>query len=525
MPRQRVMAAIYARYSSDNQRHESIDAQVRAIKEYAGKNNIEIVKIYADEAKTATSDKRPEFQQMIKDSGLGIFDTVIVHKLDRFSRDKYDSACYKRMLKQNGIKLISITENLDGSPESLILESLLEGMAQYYSANLAREVMKGMKETAYQCRHTGGQPPLGYDVNEDKKYIINESEAEIVRKIFDMYINRYSYAQIIDYLNKRGYKTKAGNTFGKNSIYSILDNEKYSGVYVFNRSSKKDVSGKRNSHQFKDESEIIKVDGGMPEIVSKEMFQNAREMMAARKKAPGANKAKETYLLSGLIVCGECGSAMHGNRRNPKGKPLYVSYRCGCRLQKRTCDNKEIRKEYVEEFVLSELERNILNEKAIPILVGKINKHIKEQVIKERASIDITIKELEDIDKQINNIINAITQGFAHNEFKVKMDDLKDRKTKLETTLKEQGIIGETPTISEEQVRNLFSTFKVFVMEGNLPECKKFIQNFIDKVIIHRDRVEVIFNVVFDILQNYDSYKIRSSVRKTTLFKKYRHIA
>lgn len=519
------LAAFYGRYSSDNQRTESIDAQKRAAEEYAARNNIKIVKVYVDEAKSATSDKRPQFQQMIKDSALGIFDNIIVHKLDRFSRDKYDSAVYKRKLKANGVKLISILENLDGSPESVILESVIEGMAQYYSANLAREVMKGMKETAFQCKHTGGQPPLGYDVNSEKKYIINEVEAEIVRKIFDMYINGYSYAQIIDYLNERGWKTKVGNTFGKNSIYSILDNEKYSGIYIFNRSSKKDAFGKRNSHLFKDESEVIRIEGGMPALVSKEIFQKTREMMISRKKAPGANKAKETYLLTGLIFCGDCGSAMQGNRRNAKDKPRYVSYRCGSRMQKRDCDNKEIRKEYIEEFVLSELEKNILNDKAVPILVEKINKHIQEQAGSDKESVEVMLKELEDIEKQINNIVSAIMQGFAHEEFKTKMDDLKDKKVKLEVAIKEQESRSQAPKIAEEQVKQLFSMFREFVTQRNIPECKKFIQNYVDKVIVYKDHVEVIFNVVFNILKDYEAYKIRSSVKKVTLFKRYRNIA
>lgn len=520
-----MTAAIYARYSSDNQRDESIDAQIRAIQEYAKNKNIKIVKIYADRAKSATSDKRPQFQQMIKDSALGLFSIVIVHKLDRFSRDKYDSAIYKRKLKANGIKLISVVENLDGSPESLILESVIEGMAQYYSANLAREVMKGMKETAYQCRHNGGQPPLGYDVDKGKRYIINEAEAEIVRKIFDMYINGYSYLNIIDYLNERGWKTKGGNTFGKNSIYSILDNEKYSGVYVFNRSSKKDAFGKRNSHSFKVNSEVIKIDGGMPTIVSKEIFQKAREMMIARKKAPGANKAKEIYLLSGLIYCGECGSAMQGNRRKPNNKPMYASYRCGSRLQKRDCDNKEIRKEYVEEFVLSELEKNILNDSAIPILVKKINEHIENQSKNQKVSAELIAKELEDIENQINNIVNAITQGFVQEEFKERMESLKERKTKLEINLKEQQCKNQVPKVTEEQVKKLFSMFRDFVKERNIPECKKFIQNYVEKVIVYKDHIEVIFNVAFNFLKDYEAYKIRSSVKKVILFKKYRKIA
>ncbi|NMM65216.1 recombinase family protein [Clostridium sp. P21] len=518
-------AVIYARYSSDNQREESIDAQVRAIEDYAKKNNIEILKTYADRAKSATSDKRPQFQQMIKDSALGIFDIVIVHKLDRFSRDKYDSVSYKRKLKANGIRLISVTENLDGSPESVILESVIEGMAEYYSKNLAREVMKGMKENALQCKHLGGLPPLGYDVDANKNYVTNEAEAEIVRKIFDMYINGYGYSEIIDYCNNKGYKTKMGNSFGKNSIYSILDNEKYSGVYVFNKSSKKDAFGRRNSHSSKDESEMIKKDGGMPAIITKEVFQKAKEMMAVRKKAPGANKAKEMYLLTGLIYCGHCGSAMQGNRRKPKDKPKYVSYRCGCRVQKRGCDNKEIRKEYVEEFVLTELEKNILNDKAVPILVEKINKHIEEQSKHEKESTETMIRELNEVRKQIDNIVVAITNGFYQSEFKAKMEELEERKSRLELSIKEIEVKNNIPSITEEQVKNMFAMFKGYVLERNIPECKKFIQSYVHKVIVYKDRVEVIFNVAFNFLQEKDVVSIRASARKKTLFKICRNIA
>ena len=181
---------IYARFSSDNQRDESIDAQIRACKEYAERSEIELVDIiYTDRAKSATSDRRPEFQQMIKDAEKGKFDCIIVHKLDRFSRNKYDSAMYKSKLKKYGVQLISVTEKLDGSPESIILESVIEGMAEYYSANLGREVRKGMKETALQAKHTGGMPPLGYDVGTDKKYKINPQEAVVVREIFHKYLD------------------------------------------------------------------------------------------------------------------------------------------------------------------------------------------------------------------------------------------------------------------------------------------------------------------------------------------------
>lgn len=225
------LAAGYGRYSSDNQRDESIDAQVRAMEDYCQKNGYKLVKIYTDRAKSATTDKRPEFQQMIADSDKGMFDAVIVHKLDRFSRDKYDSARYKRKLKANGIKLLSVTENLNGSPESVILESLLEGMAEYYSKNLAREVMKGMKETAFQCKHTGGLPPIGYKVDPvTKKYLINEDERGIVDTIFSMFLEGYGYNQIVTALSEKGYRSRYGKFIGKNVLHDILRNEKYTGA-------------------------------------------------------------------------------------------------------------------------------------------------------------------------------------------------------------------------------------------------------------------------------------------------------
>ena len=233
--------ALYARFSSDHQRTESIDAQIRAMKEFCDHNKWKIVETYIDEAYSATNDRRPSFQRMITDSGKGLFDIVLVHKLDRFSRNRYDSAVYKNKLKHNGVRLCSVLERLDDSPESIILEAMLESIGEYYSSNIAREVMKGLKENAFHCKHTGGSPPLGYDVGPDKKLVINEREAEAVRIIYDMYINGFGNRDIAERLNAAGYVTKKGNPFAPNraAFYEILNNLKYTGTYVYNRSSSK----------------------------------------------------------------------------------------------------------------------------------------------------------------------------------------------------------------------------------------------------------------------------------------------
>ncbi|HFL3582405.1 recombinase family protein [Clostridioides difficile] len=203
---------------------------------------------------------------------------VIVHKLDRFSRNKYDSVRYKHKLKINGIRVFSVLEKLDESSESVIMESLLGGMSEYYSLNLAREVMKGLKESALQLKHLGGTPPLDYDVEFDKTYILNDKESQAVKIIFNRYVNGYLYSKIINELNELGCKTKRENRkFINNSLHSILTNEKYTSVYIFNKTQRTGVDGRRNSKKLKSEDEIIKIEGGMPQIIDKEVFNRYKK--------------------------------------------------------------------------------------------------------------------------------------------------------------------------------------------------------------------------------------------------------
>lgn len=275
-----------------------------------------------------------------------------------------------------------------------------------------------------------------------------------------MYISGYTQSQMVNELNARGYKTKVGSVFRSNSIHSILTNEKYTGVYIYNRSSKKDAFGKRNSHAYKDESEIVKIEGGMPEIISKETFLQAQEVLKSRKRAPGTNKAKENYLLAGLIRCGYCGRHYNGNRRNAKNKPMYVSYRCSYRraTSSKVCDNKEIRKEYIEEYVLSELERKIFNDKAIQSLVDGINTNLQKRNKVDDEKKEVIAKELKQIDTQIGNIVTAIASGFMQEEFKVKMDELKERKSELEFKQAQLKSDEITQVVTFQNVKSLYRT-------------------------------------------------------------------
>ena len=210
-------AVIYARYSSDNQREESIEGQLRECKEYADQNGITVVRTYIDRALSAKTDSRRQFQQMIHDSATHTFEAVLVWKLDRFSRNRYDSAHYKRILKNNRVHVVSVTEPISNTPEGIMLESLLEGMAEYYSAELAEKVSRGHKENALKAKFNGGPVPLGYRIDSEHHYQIDPTTAPVVQEAFQRYAAGESIRSIIESLNARGIRNSRGNRFTKNT--------------------------------------------------------------------------------------------------------------------------------------------------------------------------------------------------------------------------------------------------------------------------------------------------------------------
>lgn len=491
-----MKAVIYARYSSDLQRTESIDAQVRSCKDYADKNDLQIIKLYADEAKSGTSDDRDDFLKMIKDSERGYFDVVIVHKLDRFARNRYDSAFYKRLLKNNGVRLISVLEQFDDSPESIILESVLEGMAEYYSANLARETMKGLKENALKCKFNGGIPPLGYDVDKDTgKYIINEMESKIVRLIFNMYADGHSYQDISSHLNNRGYKTKRGSNFAKNSLHDLLKNERYLGIYIFNRAAKK-ANGKFNKRKEKPGDQIVRIGDGIPTIIDQELFERVKERMSIQKGKKSTSKASIIYLLSGKLYCGLCGYAMVGNRR-VSGDKVYASYECGNRKRKHECSAKSITKSKIEMHVLDDLVENILSYDRIEEMAQKTFEFSKLQNIEAISDIQKFQTELSEIQIKISHIVNAIAEGMFHLSMKEKMNTLEARKAELEIFIDEakRQIEMSSPTIDDLRA---FMQKDMDIKNKPEEEQKRILQRYVKQINLYPKQIEVNYIVDYN---------------------------
>lgn len=490
-------AAIYARYSSDNQRDESIDAQIAAMETYAKNNNIRIVATYIDRAKSATSDQRPSFQEMIKMSETGLFDTIMVHKLDRFARSKYDSAIYKQKLKANKVQLVSVTEQLDGSPESIILESVLEAMAEYYSKNLAREVRKGLNENAKSAMHTGGVAPLGYDIV-DKKLVVNEKEAHAVKIIFEMYADGHSYSEIINVLNGKGFLTKKGKQFFKNSLTEILRNEKYRGVYIYNKSASKSANGTYNRHAYKPDDEIVRIEGGCPAIVSNEIFEAVKKRQTENLKKFKKNKARQKYLLSGLVFCGVCGSPMHANKRK---RDSQLTFRCSNHGKDNNC--KEINMAELETIVLKELKERIFSVKRVRDIMQVIERYTDDCSLRQQSKTEDIEARLAEVVHSKENILKAVESGIVASHFSMRLDELKIEEEQLRAEL----VLANQPQsfrVTETDVKLLINRFNFMVKEFDSVGLRKIILDFVKKITVTNCKAEVELKISFGDLEISD---------------------
>ena len=484
---------------SEMQRTESIDAQIRAINEYTNDNNYILVNKYIDMAKSGKNDDRPQFLQMIQDAKDNLFDIIVVHKLDRFARNRYDSVRYRHELKRNNVKLLSVLENYDSdTPEGVLMESLYEGMNEYYIKNLSREIMKGLKENAYQAKFTGGVPPLGYDIDENLHYVINPAEAEIVRQIFDMSIQNIGYGKIIDELNSKGYKTKTGKYFSKNSLSSLLRNPKYCGIYEFNRAPKRDVDGKRNSHARKSEDEIIRIVNAIPAIISKEDFTIIENKMKLRKQNSGKMRAKEVYLLSGKLVCGKCGMAYVGHRKFNSQKKKYVFYSCNNNQRKKECTAKYIRREYIEGFVLDQISEHVFDESKIPEVCKLYKEYALENNYEAIMQKEYLSKKLKAVDKQIDNIV-SIVATTASKSLLNKLEELEQDKITLEFRIENIETECSIQSVTEDELKDLFAIARDLFKKGELSTSKKLIDLFVDRVTVYDEYVELVVKIKPDL--------------------------
>ena len=373
---------IYARFSSHSQTEQSIEGQLKECYAYAQRNDYTVVGEYIDRALSGTTDHRPEFQRMIADSAKKTFQGVLVYQLDRFARNRYDSATYKSKLKKNGVRVLSARENISDDASGVLMEAVLEGMAEYYSVELAQKIKRGMDINAEKCLSTGGNLALGFKT-EGKRIIVDPLTAPIVVKIFEMYVTGSTMADIIRYLNANQIKTSYGNEFNKNSINRILRNKRYRDK---------------------------EIPDGLPRIVDEDLFWEAQRIMEKNKKAPARAKAKVDYLLTTKLFCGYCKAAMTGISGTSKTERKYHYYQCVTNRRDKSCDKKTVGKEYIEDLVVNRL-RDFLT----PDNISMIAKEVVD--LCERESNNGRARRLQKLivenEKATENLLKALESGQA----------------------------------------------------------------------------------------------------------------
>ena len=489
-----IKAVAYARYSSDNQRDESIDAQLAAIRRYAQENGITIIHEYIDRAKTARTDNRPEFLNMINDSKSGSFQMVLSHKLDRFARSQYDYVVYKRKLQENGVKTFFVTEQFGDTPEFLLLEALMGANAEFYSLNLSREVIKGMMENAKKAKWTGGPPPFGFNLeHETGKLVINEYEAEAIRLIFRRVLEGFSYHDIIIELNGLGYKTRAGRPFGTNSLHDLLRNERYRGCYIFNKSAKRTAKGTRNSHKEKPYDEVTRIEDGHPRIISDQEFFMVQEKMKVRQQAYNHANNKEDYLLRGKIKCGHCGCLYVGTRRKTGNGSYYAAYLCNAKGRKKSlgCKGKEISKKYIEGTLLEKLADYVFADESIPSLVKSYNEYLASN--NNRMELTQLRKRRTKVKNDLDNLTDLLLQSNS-GTLLARLEKQEQELAVIDQRIFEVECIQPVHSVSEAEMREIFKTIRSKLLDGTLSTIKQVIEVYVHQIDVYDEEIIIQFN-------------------------------
>ena len=471
----RKIAVVYARYSSHNQGEQSIEGQIEAAHKYAASKGYTIINEYIDRAKTGRNDNREGFQKMLKDTDKRKFDVIIVWKVDRFGRNRQEINLNKARCFKNGVRVEYVAETIPDSDEGVILESVLEGFAEYYSKQLSRNVRRGQLESARKCQSIGGCRPLGYQIGSDKKFIIDEEEAATVRLIYSMYANGKSMFEIIRHLNGLGLRTARGREFSKNSITGLLKNERYRGIYI-----------------FKD----MRVEGGMPRIIDDETFFKVQDMMKINKRLPSSKWDMADYLLSDKLFCGNCGSPMVGESGTSRSGEKHCYYACVAKRKHKTCDKKSVRKETIENLVISTTVELLSDDELMQSIVDATWKYYLEQDEK-RDEIEALRTELKQAAASSDNLIRAVEQGMPFTEgVKIRMAEVEEQIHSLKVSIAEHEI-ADGYSLTREHIEYFLYQFR----DADLTdiECqKRLIKTFINSVFVFDDQLTINYNFSSD---------------------------
>ena len=463
-------AVAYARYSSAGQRDVSIEQQLADIRAFARREGYTLVHEYADHAKSGFRhvDARTAFQSMMAAADSGTFDTVICWKVDRFGRNREESALFKGRLRRFGVKVLYAMEPIPEGSAGVLLEGMLEATAEWYSRQLSENVLRGMADNARRCLYNGTHI-IGYTAGPDGRYCIQPDEAAMVRDIFRMYRTGYSAAMIARHLNGLGLTTPRGNPFCAQGILKIIANERYTGVYIWGD---------------------VRTPGGMPAIISRQEYEEAQHMK--KKTARHVEQGAVDYLLTGKAYCGLCGCSMVGDSGTSKTGARHYYYSCYHRKHDKACLKKSVQKDYLEDTVISFVLDYVLSDHEIDRIADAVLALQAEEA--KTSPLSAMEAEHREITKKIDNINNAIAAGIWNSSTSIKLKELEDASESLRVSI-------ETLRYSQSQLldrdRVLFFLHRFTTGDRNDPLLRRsIIETFINSVYVYDDHLKIVINNV-----------------------------
>lgn len=407
---------------------------------------------------------------MIEDSGKKQFQYVLVYQLDRFVRNRYNSAINKAKLKKNGVRVLSARENITDDASGALIEGVLESMAEYYSKELSQKVKRGLNINAQKRLATGGYIAPGYKVGEDRKYIIDEETAPVVKEIFELYAGGKKVEEILGYLESRQMKSVRGNSYNKSSLLRWLRNKNYIGVYT-----------------FKD----IEVPDGMPRIVSDELFEQVQRRLGKNKASPARAKAKEEYILTTKLFCGKCRDMMVGISGTGKLGKIYHYYSCNNYRRKKCRMTNKPKRLYEDAVVMCAKDQ--LTDENIERLATRIEEVCNKD--KHTDRIKRLQKLLKENEKQRANLIAALrVHGASEDTTKTIYEEL--------TKLEEAHALIEKDIADESLVRVNMTKAKIVAFFNSLKDGdvndpvyrKALINIFVNRVYAYKKWLSFTFN-------------------------------
>lgn len=412
-----MKGAIYTRYSTTNQTQNSTETQVNTCVEYCNNNNIDVEFIFSDEEHTGFYDNRNQFQNLLKVAKAKLIECVVVYDLTRGSREVADWFNFRKQMRSLNIKVISATEKLGDifNPDDFLKELIQVGMGEH---SILQTRQKSIDAKYTKARHgvfLGGFAPLGYDIV-NQQYVINEREAEVVRRIFELYVQGHTYKQILEEIKKYGVTGKKGQPISMSTLNGLLSNPRYMGRYIWMENINREM------HQWvgKKNDKAVIIENAIPAIIDKETFELAQNRLKSR-QIRSSHNAKRDYLLSNKLFCGECGQLMRGSTiTNGKKKVVTSSYVCKGKRELKSCDAPNISAVTIEETV-----KEAMKQWVTQFNINKIKNFLAE---KSKAKIDTSTYEIElkEVLNKKKNIIDAVANGLYCPEMNEQLAELRD---------------------------------------------------------------------------------------------------